>query len=77
MRTLNRLLELKASGQFHNATARQQGQYTFIHIYSTAPDSFRGFQLACSTSNWPHSIDEYKRVLSNISGLHFGSYGNG
>jgi hypothetical protein len=74
MNTLDRLKELKATGEFHHATARQQGSRTDLFIYRKEDNGFNGFAWDCSTSSWN---DDYKAVNDLITGLHVGHYGAG
>lgn len=69
-----RLEELQVTGEYHHATARQQGSRTDLYIYRKEDNGFNGYCLDCSTSSWR---DDYDEVNSMISGINVGSFGRG
>ena len=76
--TLDELKTMQANGTFHHATYRDIGTlWEGLKIYKRATDEqggFRGFTLAGSFGK---DNAELEAAMSQIRGLHVGSYGNG
>ena len=77
MKTLERIIELKKTGEFHHATVRVRGQHEYIYIYRKDDNGFNGFEQDCSVSTWDHQAAEYAKCDRVLAGIHVGSYGRG
>ena len=79
MTSLEQLKALLASGEFHHATVRQNGNlHDGLWFYRVSPASPRGFEVAgCVNARTDAAdVDEAYRVVAH-TGISAGSYGNG
>lgn len=74
--TVNELKELRASGQFHHATYRNQGSiWEGLYIYRRY-DGLRGFDVAGVFGKNDPNLDAAYDIVRD-SGVSVGSFGNG
>lgn len=75
--TIESLMELLASGQFHHATYRNQGTlWEGLWVYRKSETGFRGFESA-GFFHRESALREGAEALVAHTGISLGSYGRG
>lgn len=75
MITIEMLMELLASGQFHHATYRNQGTiWEGLWIYQKSETGFRGFEAVGFFGRQTAHLEQAEQLVSH-TGVSLGSYG--